>query len=166
MITRKNVSTLSCWRSATGFALLAVVGLSLSGTAVPAASQPTIITLTQLGCQFLESENGVDHMYKTTKAADCKEINARTGRARLAKAKVLRLKPGRYIFRVTNKNVPYGLGFWLRGKGFGRVTLPSVSGGGLTPGATKDYMIELKEGDYLYSCPLNPTPDYRIVVAG
>ena len=164
MITRKNVSINSYWRSATGFALLAVVGLSLSGTAVPAASQPTIVTLTQVGCQFLESENGVDHMYKTTKSADCKEINARTGRARLAKAKVLRLKPGRYIFRVTNKNVPYGLGFWLRGKGFGRVTLPSVSGGGMDLGVTLEYKITLRPGEYLYSCPLNPTPDYRLVV--
>ncbi len=166
MITRKNVLTSSNWRSATGFGLLALVGLSLSGTAAPAASQPTIVTLTQVGCQFIESENGVDHMYKTTKAADCNGINAKTRRARLAKAKVLRLKPGRYIFRVTNKNVPYGLGFWLRGKGLGRVTLPSVSGGGMNLGVTLDYEITLRPGEYYYSCPLNPTPDYRLVVDG
>ena len=36
----------------------------------------------------------------------------------------------------------------------------------LAPGAAKDYVIELEEGDYLYSCPLDPTPDDRIVVAG
>ena len=48
----------------------------------------------------------------------------------------------------------------------GRATLPSVSGGGLTTGATKDYEIELSAGEYLYSCPLNPTPDYKIVVEG
>ncbi len=54
----------------------------------------------------------------------------------------------------------------MRGKGLGRLTLPSVSGGGLTPGATNDYVIELKEGDYVYSCPLNPTPEYRLVVTG
>ncbi len=46
------------------------------------------------------------------------------------------------------------------------MTLPSVSGGGLTPGTTKDYVVELKEGDYFYSCPLNPTPDYHLVVRG
>ncbi len=28
-----------------------------------AASNPMIVTLTQVGCQFVESENGVDHMY-------------------------------------------------------------------------------------------------------
>ena len=71
------------------------------------------------------------------------------------------------MFRVTNKNVPYGLGFYLRGDGIvNRATLPSVSGGGLNLGVTKDYEITLKPGEYVYSCPLNPTPDYKIVVDG
>ena len=86
---------------------------------------------------------------------------------RIKEAKVMTLKPGNYTFRITNKNVPYGLGFWLRGQGvIGRATLPSVSGGGLTTGATKDYEITLKPGKYYFSCPLNPTPDYQIVVEG
>ena len=42
----------------------------------------------------------------------------------------------------------------------------SVSGGGLGTGQTKDYEVELEPGEYLYSCPLNPTPDYRLVVKG
>ncbi len=99
------------------------------------------INLTQTACQFVESENGVDRGFTTMKAEDCKAINAKTGADRLSQAQVLELKPGKYIFRVTNKNVPYTLGFWLRGKGLGRVTLPSVSGGGLTPGTTKDYVV-------------------------
>ena len=144
----------------------ALVATQVGFSAAFAASPATVINLTQTPCQFIESENGVDHGFRSTKKANCKAINAKTGADRLAQAKVLELKPGKYIFRVTNKNVPYALGFWLRGEGLGRLTLPSVSGGGLNPGATKDYMIELKEGDYLYSCPLNPTPDYRIVVAG
>jgi hypothetical protein len=53
----------------------------------------------------------------------------------------------------------------LRGEGIaGRVTLPSVSGGGLLAGKTQDYVIDLQPGEYVYSCPLNPTPDYRLVV--
>ena len=129
------------------------------------AAQPaTVIELTQTACQFVESENAIDHGFRSTKQADCKAINAETGSSRLAQAKVLELKPGKYIFRVTNKNVPYTLGFWLRGKGFGRLTLPSVGGAGLAPGMTKDFVVELKAGEYLYSCPLNPTPDYRLVV--
>ena len=144
----------------------ALVATQVGFSAAFAASPATVINLTQTPCQFVESENGVDHGFRSRKKADCEAINAKSGSQRLASSKSLELKPGKYIFRVTNKNVPYDLGFWLRGKGLDRLTLPSVSGGGLTPGATKDYVIELKEGDYFYSCPLNPTPDYRIVVAG
>jgi hypothetical protein len=152
-------------RQVAGLVALSMAGF-LFGSGASVAAEPKVITLTQVGCQFVESENGVDHHFKTAKADDCKEINAKSGEERLAKAKVIRLMPGEYVFRVTNKNVPYGLGFWLRGKGLGRVTLPSVSGGGLAKGVTKDYKITLKPGDYVYSCPLNPTPDYRLVVEG
>ena len=142
-----------------------IAGLGFAAT--QAAAEATVIELTQTACQFVEAENGVDHGYSTASKADCEAINARTGDARLAEAKVLKLKPGKYVFRVTNENVPYGLGFWLRGEGLlGRATLPSVSGGGLATGVTKDYEIELVAGEYLYSCPLNPTPDYKIVVEG
>ena len=81
--------------------------------------------------------------------------------------------------------MPYPLGFLsarLTGgasvhpsKGFGRrprylrgsglqvgMTLPKVSGGWL--GKSIDYEINLKTGEYVYSCPLNPTPNYRLVV--
>ena len=152
--------------TAAALAVLVTAGGIFFSPPVDAAKGPTVITLTQVGCQFIESENGVDHMFKTAKADDCNAINAKTGEDRLAKAKTLTLKPGNYVFRVTNKNVPYGLGFWLRGKGLGRITLPSVSGGGLNLGVTQDYKITLKPGEYYYSCPLNPTPDYRLVVKG
>jgi hypothetical protein len=74
------------------------------------------------------------------------------------------LKAGDYVFRVHNKDVHYVLGFWLRGAGFGRLTLPSTSGGGIQTGGFKDYAITLEVGEYVYSCPLNPTPDYKLVV--
>lgn len=131
------------------------------------AAEPTVIELTQVGCQFIESENGVDHQFATTKSADCEAINERTESERLSKAKVFHLKPGKYVFKVTNKNVPYSLGFWVRGDGvLNRARLPSVSGGGLTLGTTKDYHIDLQPGEYVYSCPLNPTPNYKLVVSG
>ncbi len=146
-----------------GGALLAL-GLA---TQPALAEKATVIDLTQTACQFLESENGVDHGYTTASKADCQAVNAESGAERLAKAETLTLKPGRYIFRVTNENVPYELGFWLRGDGLiNRATLPSVSGGGLAEGATQEYEIVLEAGTYLYSCPLNPTPDYKLVVEG
>jgi hypothetical protein len=145
-------------------ALSLALALSLAGPA--RAAEATVIELTQVPCQFLESEGGVDRGYTTTRKADCDKINGETGAARLAAAEPLTLKPGKYIFRVTNRNVPYELGFWVRGDGIvNRALLPSVSGGGLLMGETQDYEIELKAGEYLYSCPLNTTPDYKLVVA-
>lgn len=130
-----------------------------------AAGAAQVVVLTQLPCQFLESEGGTDRGYKSRKQEDCERINAQSGAVRVQGAKPLELKPGRYVFRVTNRSVPYELGFWLRGAGLtGRVALPSVSGGGLTQGVTQDYEIELKPGEYAYSCPLNTTPDYRLIV--
>ena len=71
---------------------------------------------------------------------------------------------------MTNNNVPYPLGFWLRERNYDwlnplhRVTKVSISGGGLDPGKTQDYTVELKPGEYLYSCPLHTTPDYKLIV--
>ncbi len=145
---------------------LAAAGIAAAFAGTASAAEPTVITLTQTACQFVEAE-GMDHGYASSSKADCEAINKTSGDERLAQSKTLELKPGKYIFRVTNENVSYPLGFWLRGDGLvSRATLPSVSGGGLTTGATKDYEIELVEGEYVYSCPLNPTPDYKIVVKG
>lgn len=130
-----------------------------------AATNSAVIQLNQVPCQFLESENDVDRGFRSTSREDCEAVNAKTGEQRVAESTPLQLKAGEYIFRVTNRNVPYELGFWLRGDGLAnRALLPSVSGGGLTTGKTQDYLIALKPGRYVYSCPLNPTPDYKLVV--
>ena len=71
---------------------------------------------------------------------------------------------------VLNKDVPYELGFWLRSKGYDwrnpvhKLTKTGVSGSGLVQGTTKDYKVTLKPGEYVYSCPLNTAPDYKLVV--
>ena len=127
------------------------------------AADPQVITLTQTGCQFIETESK-DYQFKTTNAEDCKKINGDTLAERQQEFKPLQLKPGKYIFRVSNRDVPYELGFYLRGEGVSQVTLPKVSGGGLTKGKTQDYEVTLKSGKYVFSCPLNPTPDYPLVV--
>ncbi|MDD9905118.1 MAG: hypothetical protein OXT06_16235 [Rhodospirillaceae bacterium] len=148
------------------------LGLALAAPFGASAAEPTVVTLTQVACQFVESENGVDHKYKSTQKADCEAINAKSGADRLAKAAPIKLKAGKYIFRVTNKNVPYTLGFWIRDKDYDwrnplhKLNKTSVSGGGMTLGKTLDYEVELKPGQYVYSCPLNTTPDYTLIVEG
>jgi len=123
-----------------------------------------IIHLTQTNCQFIEAENGLDHHFSSLSSDDCKALNRETSEHRLLKSTILRLKAGDYLFRVKNRDVPYQLGFWLRGSGLSRLILPSVSGGGIAVGETKDYAIALERGEYIYSCPLNPTPDYILIV--
>ncbi len=153
-------------------ALIAGLAALVLGATVASANEAQVIELTQTACQFIESEGGVEHGFRTTKKADCEAINAKGGAERVAKAKVLVLKPGRYLFRVTNRDVPYELGFWLREHDYDwknpihKLTKTSLSGGGLGRGTTKDYEVELEPGDYLYSCPLNTTPDYRLRVEG
>jgi hypothetical protein len=89
--------------------LLALAGaLLLPAQALPQA--PRVVSLTQVPCQFLESEHGKNRGYKSLKAADCEAINARTGEARLAAAKTLELERGRTIFRVTNRMCPTSSG--------------------------------------------------------
>lgn len=145
--------------------MLPIWATEISVKAVMVPKEPQVVVLTQIPCQFVESENGADRGYRSRKQEDCERINAQSGAARVEGATPLELKPGRHVFRVTNKSVPYELGFWLRGAGLtGRARLPSVSGGGLTQGVTKDYEIVLKPGEYVYSCPLNTTPDYRLIV--
>jgi len=153
------------------FRLLAVFTVLFLAPALSAqAATPQVIKLTQIPCQFLESENNMDHGFKTTSAQDCVNHNQQTAESRLQKTQALSLTPGKYIFRVENKNVPYELGFWLREKDYNwknplhKLTKTSISGGGLNTGVTKDYEVELKPGEYLYSCPLNPTPDYKLIV--
>ncbi len=133
-----------------------------------ANAEPQIIELTQVPCQFLDVEK--DHGYTSAKKADCETINEASGGERLANSKTMKLKPGDYIFRVKNENVPYELGFWLREKDYNwanplhKLNKISVSGGGLHEGLTKDYKVTLKEGEYLFSCPLNTTLDYNLIV--
>lgn len=146
--------------------------LVLNGASSAVRAETAVVELTQTACQFLEPENGIDHGFSSSKKADCQAINARTAADRLEKATTLVLKPGSYVFRVTNRNVPYTLGFWLRDEDYNwrnplhRITKTSVSGGDLEMGETDDYEVELKPGKYLYSCPLNPTPNYRLIVQG
>lgn len=130
---------------------------------VPAAWAVETVELTQTACQFIEPEKGDQH-YLANSFDACQQFNEKSAGDRLERSKVIELKPGDYLFRIHNRDVAYVLGFWLRGEGIGRLTLPSVSGGGIQTGSFRDYRIRLKEGNYLYSCPLNPTPDYRLVV--
>ena len=145
------------------------LGVALTGTLSAPARANSVIELTQSACQFVEPEGG-NHGYTTTQKADCLKINRAAGAERLAGAAVMELQAGTHTFRVANQNVPYEVGFWLREADYDwrnplhKVEKISVSGGGLFEGQSKDFTVELKPGEYIYSCPLNPTLNYKVVV--
>ncbi len=83
----------------------------------------------------------------------------------------LNLKPGKYQFRVVNKNVEKDLGFVIQKaedkKGdVMKTAVPNSFTTALVKKGEVQYtgVVELKAGEYVYSCPLNPTPHYTLTV--
>ena len=79
----------------------------------------------------------------------------------------LNLKPGKYIFEVSNRNVDKKLGFYLTPANDEKAQVPNSGLKKLVnKGETsRTGVVELSVGDYQYSCPLNPTPHYSLTVA-
>ncbi|WP_340065241.1 hypothetical protein [Ascidiimonas aurantiaca] len=82
--------------------------------------------------------------------------------------KEVRLAPGNYVFEVTNEGVDRKVGFVLAPKGktdqkyhIKNAYLQKTIANGET--ATSKEVL-LKKGEYVYFCPLNPTPQYTLLV--
>jgi hypothetical protein len=116
------------------------------------------LTLVQRPCRFEAAEPGA--AFDAQSAAACKAQNDATRDARTQRA--LRVPAGKLTIAVSSEQVPYELGFWLRAASSPDVAV--AQGGGVVPGVTKTYEVELAPGAYVYSCPLNPTPDYVLIV--
>lgn len=83
----------------------------------------------------------------------------------------LNLVPGKYQFRVVNQSVDKEVGFVIQ-KASDKAESPmktAVENSFATKTVKKGEfaytgVVELKAGEYVYSCPLNPTPHYAIHV--
>jgi len=82
--------------------------------------------------------------------------------------KALTLSEGTYVFKIANHEVGKNVGFVLAPKGKttpehhiknAYVTAPVKNN---TTGSSKE--VVLTKGEYVYFCPLNPTPQYTLVV--
>lgn len=83
----------------------------------------------------------------------------------------LHLSPGKYRFRVVNENVNRDLGFVIQKATDKEADVMATA---LPNSFTTDYIkkgeaqytgvVILEAGEYVYSCPLNPTPHYNIFV--
>lgn len=83
----------------------------------------------------------------------------------------LTLKPGKYKFNVTNKDVDHEVGFVIqkatdKNADVMKTAVENSFAQAMIPiGKTESTgVVELKAGEYVYSCPLNPTPKYTITV--
>ena len=134
------------------------MGVLAAGLAVAPARAGSVIQLTHVACQFVEAENGVNHHFKAASPEECRTINDESGEQRLRNARTMTLSPGLYTFRVTNKNVPYALGFWIRESDYDwrylihKLTKFSLhTEDVLDQGQTEEYEVDFKEGEYLFS---------------
>lgn len=81
----------------------------------------------------------------------------------------LRLEAGKtYVFQVANEGVDHLLGFVIAPKGktskenhVQSAYLTKTIADGETASSQE---VVLEKGEYVYFCPLNPTPQYKIVV--
>ena len=80
--------------------------------------------------------------------------------------KKITLSEGTYIFEIANNNVGHNVGFVLAPKSDVKkhiknayVTKPVTNNSKST-----SKKVTLTKGEYVYFCPLNPTPQYTLIV--
>jgi len=99
---------------------------------------------------------------RADKAADCERLNRATRVIRESGIRRLRLKTGKYVFRVRNLDVPWALDLELRGAH--DKSLPLTQGGHIEAGQVYEYPITLAPGVYVLRSPLNATYLYDVLV--
>ncbi|MHA7944569.1 cupredoxin domain-containing protein [Formosa sp. 3Alg 14/1] len=84
--------------------------------------------------------------------------------------KSLTLKEGDYIFEIANKNVGHQVGFVLVPKGKdasnpeNHISTAYVTKAVENNTSESSKVTSLEKGEYVYFCPLNPTPQYTLTV--
>jgi hypothetical protein len=131
-----------------------------SATEVGAATsleRSTVLRLHIEDCRILEAE---PRTASNEDNLDCREFNQHTFDGRRQRA--LRVPAGRVQIYIYNKGAIEETGFWLRKQGEDPETIAST--GGITKDSPQVLDVNLSPGHYLYSSPVNPTPDYLLIV--
>lgn len=82
----------------------------------------------------------------------------------------LKLKPGIYSFEVTNKGIPHEVAFVLAPNKEDIQEADFIADAMLTQTlkdgetASSKVPVTLEKGEYVYFCPLNKTPKYKLTV--
>ncbi|WP_339622872.1 cupredoxin domain-containing protein [uncultured Winogradskyella sp.] len=80
--------------------------------------------------------------------------------------KTVTLKEGHYIFEIANNNVGHQVGFVLAPKANPEAHIKTAYVTKVVENNTKETskVTTLKKGTYVYFCPMNPTPQYTLIV--
>ena len=80
--------------------------------------------------------------------------------------KQITLSEGTYIFEVANNNVGHNVGFVLAPKSDVKAHIKNAYVTAQVKNNTKETSkkVTLKKGEYVYFCPLNPTPQCTLIV--
>ncbi len=82
--------------------------------------------------------------------------------------KQITLSEGSYIFEISNNEVGHNVGFVLapKGKTDAANHIKNAYVTSQVKNNTKETSktVTLKKGEYVYFCPLNPTPQYTLIV--
>lgn len=84
--------------------------------------------------------------------------------------KEVKISEGTYIFNVSNNGVGHNVGFVLVPKGKdaskpeNHISNAYVTKAVATGKTESSKQVTLKKGEYVYFCPLNPTPQYTLIV--
>tara|TARA_R110001592_G_C12921133_1_gene728503 strand:+ start:206 stop:562 length:357 start_codon:yes stop_codon:yes gene_type:complete len=100
-----------------------------------------------------------------TNAQDVKTVSLEQTKGEFTQ-KQITLAEGTYIFEIANNNVGHNVGFVLAPKSDVKAHIKNAYVTEQVMNNTKQNSksVTLKKGEYVYFCPLNPTPQYTLIV--
>ena len=82
--------------------------------------------------------------------------------------KAITLSEGTYVFEIANSGIDHEVGFVLAPKGktdaANHIKNAYVTKTVATDTKQKSNSVTLTKGEYVYFCPMNPTPEYTLIV--
>ena len=131
-----------------------------------------IISVLALALTISFTSNAQDSMAKDAMMKDSMAKSTKATVVSLEQTKgaftqqTLTLKEGDYIFEVSNNNVGHKVGFVLAPKSNPDAHIKTAYVTKAVENNTTEStnITTLEKGEYVYFCPLNPTPQYTLVV--
>ena len=126
-----------------------------------------IISILVIALAFTLNGNAQDSMKKEAmmKGSEAKVVTLEQTKGEFTQ-QALTLKEGNYIFEISNNNVGHQVGFVLAPKSNpdAHIKTAYVTKAVANNAKEKSNVTKLAKGEYVYFCPLNPTPKYTLTV--